>query len=100
MANLESAMSEMNTALRVLTQRWEATQAVWNDSVERDFEQNYWTPTQAHVQATQREMERLAQVIAHVGRAYSVRAAQSRAHPRLSRAALRSSHEFCQCEIH
>ncbi|MBS1252572.1 MAG: hypothetical protein MAG451_01613 [Anaerolineales bacterium] len=41
---------------------------VWNDPVRRRFEKEYWMPLERQVQATQREMERLARVISQARR--------------------------------
>jgi hypothetical protein len=54
----------MDSALKTLRQNWESTRAVWNDPVSWNFEKEYWVPLEAQIQATQREMEQLAQVIA------------------------------------
>lgn len=59
---------QLNVAWRTLCSCWEETKAVWDDRVRRDFEKEYWTGLEAEVQATQRELERLAQVLARVQR--------------------------------
>ena len=53
---------------QALHQRWANTQSVWNDPVSRNFEQEYLVSLESQLQTTQREMERLAQVIAQVRR--------------------------------
>jgi hypothetical protein len=68
MSNLNSTAAELQEAWRRLCQRWTDTAAVWNDPVRWDFEKQYWQPLEAQTQATQREMERLAQVIAQAQR--------------------------------
>jgi len=68
MANLNAAIFQLDSAMKTLRQQWEATSAVWNDPVSRNFQQNHWAPLEAQVQATGREMERLAQVIAQARR--------------------------------
>jgi hypothetical protein len=68
MSNLTSTLEQLNSALLVLRQRWEYTKTMWNDSVRRGFEDDYWTPLEKQTQATQREMEKLAQVIAQAQR--------------------------------
>jgi hypothetical protein len=68
MANLNSAITQLDTAFKTLRQRWESTSAVWNDPVSRSFAQDYWAPLEEQVQATGREMDRLAQVIAQARR--------------------------------
>ncbi|MBM4467317.1 MAG: hypothetical protein FJ014_17485 [Chloroflexi bacterium] len=68
MANLNTAAAQLDFAFRTLRQRWEVTTSVWNDPVRWNFEKEYWTPLEMQVPATQREMERLAQVIAQARR--------------------------------
>jgi hypothetical protein len=68
MANLSTTITQLDTAWKTLRQRWESIKVVWNDPVSRDFEKNYWAPVEGQVRATQREMERLAQVIAQARR--------------------------------
>ncbi|MBI3914404.1 MAG: hypothetical protein HY327_09500 [Chloroflexi bacterium] len=68
MNSLESANNQLEIARQRLWQHWEDARAVWNDSVRWDFEKEYWTPLEHQAQATQREMERLAQLIAQVQR--------------------------------
>jgi hypothetical protein len=68
MANLSSAIALLDVTHKALFCRWENTQATWNDLVRWDFEKQYWTPLEAQIQATQRELERLAQIIAQAQR--------------------------------
>ena len=68
MANLSTTITQLDTAFQTLRQRWEHTKALWNDSVRRGFEDDYWTPLEKQTQTTQREMERLAQVISQAQR--------------------------------
>jgi hypothetical protein len=68
MTNLNTTIAQLDSAWKTLRQRWEATKAVWNDPVRWDFEKEYWMPLEGQVLATQREMERLAQVIAQARR--------------------------------
>jgi hypothetical protein len=58
----------LQTAWRRLCQAWEDAKAVWNDPVRWSFEKEHWTPLEQQVPAVQREMERLAQVIAQARR--------------------------------
>ena len=67
-SKLNAAILHLDTALKTLRQRWEATSAVWNDPVSRSFEKDYWAPLEEQVQATGREIDRLAQVIAQARR--------------------------------
>ena len=53
---------------RSLRQRWVNTQSIWNDPMSRSFKQDYLVPLEQQAQATQRELERRAQVIAQAKR--------------------------------
>lgn len=64
MSNLNTAIAHLDAAWKSLHLRWEKTKKVWNDPVRRDFEKEYWAALEQQIPATQREMERLAQVIA------------------------------------
>ena len=64
MVNSNTAISQLDATWQTLRQRWEHAKTLWNDSVRRGFEEDYWTPLEKQTQATQREVERLAQVIA------------------------------------
>lgn len=68
MANLSMTITQLGSAGKVLRQRWEDTTAVWNDPVRWSFEKEHWTPLDEQAQATQREMEQLARVIAQARR--------------------------------
>lgn len=68
MATLGATQARLLEAFQRVRQRWEDVKAVWNDQVRWSFEKEYWTPLEGQVQATQREMERLAQVIAQAQR--------------------------------
>jgi hypothetical protein len=67
-ANLSTTIAQLDAAFRTLAQRWEDTKSLWNDPVRWNFEKEYWTPLEKQTQATQREMERIAQVIAQARR--------------------------------
>ncbi len=64
MASLGPTISQLDTSWRTLSQRWEDVKTLWNDPVRMSFEQDYWTPLAGQLPAVQREMERLAQVVA------------------------------------
>ncbi len=64
MSGLNTAISRLDAAWQTLQQRWNDTKAVWNDPVRRSFEQEYWAPLERQMPAVQRELERLAQVVA------------------------------------
>ncbi len=65
---MNNHLAHLDTAFKSLRQRWQDIQSVWNDPVSRAFEQEYLLPLESQVQAAQREMERLAQVIAQARR--------------------------------
>ena len=56
--------NQLGLASKKLRHSWEQTQTVWNDSVSRNFERDYVQPFDSQLQAVQREMKQLAQVIA------------------------------------
>lgn len=68
MANLGSTVTQLDSIWRVLRQRWEHAKTLWNDPVRWSFEKDHWVPLENQVQATQREMERVAQVISQAQR--------------------------------
>lgn len=45
-----------------------STTSMWDDIVRQRFEMEHWLPLEREVQVTQREMERLAQVVAQARR--------------------------------
>jgi hypothetical protein len=63
MAALHSPLNQLETAGKTLHHRWEATRAIWNDSVSQTFESDYLTLIEAQAQATLKEMQQLAQAI-------------------------------------
>lgn len=64
MATATVSAIEMQEALRRLLQQWESARQVWNDSVSREFQEQYVEPLDAQTLAVQREMEKLARVLA------------------------------------
>jgi len=68
MHGLGNTGSGLQDAFRRLSQRWKEVKAVWADSVQRRFEKRYWAPLESQTQATLKEMDRLAQVIAQARR--------------------------------
>lgn len=65
MASVNISANDMQEALRRLLQQWESTRQVWNDPVSREFQEQYLGPLGAQTRAAQREMEKIAQIIAH-----------------------------------
>lgn len=57
-------VEHMQMALQVLRQRWEATQHLWRDQVQRDFAKAHMEPLGREAQATIAEMQRLAEMLA------------------------------------
>lgn len=64
MASMSTSVENLDAAWKTLLSRWEAAKGVWNDPVQRKFEQGYWEPLSQQVHATKQEMARLAEVIA------------------------------------
>jgi len=62
-------VDHLSTAWARLRQRWDVTSGLWNDLVRWRFQFERWSPLERQVQMTQREMERLAAVLAQVQRA-------------------------------
>jgi hypothetical protein len=63
MAALHSPLNQLETAGKTLHHRWEATKAVWNDSVSETLERQHLTFIEEQAQATFKEMQQLAQTI-------------------------------------
>jgi len=64
MSNPRQPVEHMQTALQALRQRWETTQRLWRDQVQRDFAKAHMEPLDREAQATLAEMQRLAEVLA------------------------------------
>jgi hypothetical protein len=64
--NLSGSSMELNSSLKELRILWEETQAVWNDSVRRDFEEHHLMPFVAQVTSLLRAVERLSPVLEKV----------------------------------
>lgn len=63
MATLHSPLDQLETAGKTLHHRWEATRAIWNDSVSQTFESKYLALIEAQAQETRKEMQKFAQAI-------------------------------------
>jgi hypothetical protein len=61
-------MDHLQAALLALSQSWHGSGVLWNDSVRRDFEREYWDPLEAETRATQQAMAQLARVFAQARR--------------------------------
>lgn len=68
MAKLEAASEQLNAAWQRLERRWQESKMVWNDRVRWRFEEEFWLPLAEPVPATQRELDRLAKLIAQAQR--------------------------------
>jgi len=64
MTNLKRPAADLQDAWQLLSQRWEQTKPLWNDSVRWSFEKDHHAPLEDQVRTTQRELERLAQIVA------------------------------------
>lgn len=64
MSNLSQTIADFQEAWQRLSRRWEDTKAVWKDPIAWHFAKEYWDVLAPQPPAVQREMERLAQVIA------------------------------------
>jgi len=53
----------VDTAWKRLRQQWEQTKALWDDPVSRDVEKTWIIPLAEQEARTQRELERLAEVV-------------------------------------
>ena len=61
--SFDVAIRELQNSSRRLCQRWDETKQIWDDSVQRQFEKEFWQPLDVQVNVTQRELERLARVV-------------------------------------
>lgn len=63
MSNAHIPVTQLETSLKTLRQRWEESKTLWNDPVRWDFEKRHWQPLEQQTQATLKEMARLAEVL-------------------------------------
>lgn len=68
MSNLSHSLDRLTNSWQVLQYRWQQTRVLWNDPVAWAFEKDHWTPLEAQVQETVREIERLVQVVSQAQR--------------------------------
>ena len=68
MSEINSSVTELDTALKSLRLRWASTSVLWNDSVSQSFETKYLNTIEHNTQAILNEMHRLAQLIADARR--------------------------------
>jgi hypothetical protein len=62
--DLSIVASSLHFAMKSLRERWDDTQAVWNDSVRKSFEEKHVAPLEPQVTSTLKAVNRLAQVLA------------------------------------
>lgn len=68
MADLQTVLDELDNTLRRLNQQWEATTAVWDDAVQREFAERYWQPLTREHGAAAKSAALLAQTLLQVRR--------------------------------
>ena len=64
--SINTGSSKLHNSMKTLHFHWEDTKIHWNDRVRQDFEENFWALLESLVPATEREMERLAQILFRV----------------------------------
>lgn len=60
--DLSIVASSLHHAMKSLRVRWDQTQEIWNDSVRRQFEEEYLVPLEPQVTTTLKAINRLSQV--------------------------------------
>ena len=58
-AKLHNQMKDLNVL-------WQELHGIWDDPVRREFDETFWSPLAAQVQAALRAMDQLATVMTHV----------------------------------
>lgn len=69
MPSLSNQLADLDTAWKLLQQRWETAGEVWNDRVYEEFASQQMEPLAQQAQAVARSLERLAQVVSKAQRA-------------------------------
>ena len=64
MSDLDNASKRLEEAFLVIKRRWQASETLWQDQVQRQFEETYWQPLASLVPATLNDLDQLAQTIA------------------------------------
>ncbi|HEY5311700.1 MAG TPA: hypothetical protein VIK18_04250 [Pirellulales bacterium] len=62
--DLSIVASSLQHAMKSLRFRWDETQDVWNDSVRRQFDEQYIVPLEPQVSTTLKAVNRLSQIFA------------------------------------
>ncbi len=76
-AKVIAGATRLKQTIRVLRDHWLTTEATWNDSARRRFEERYLAPIQPAVDAATIGMQKLAEVLDQVRRDCSDRSEMS-----------------------
>ena len=68
MTSLSQHLAELDTAWKLIQQRWQATGDVWHDRVAEEFAAQHIEPLAQQTQAVARSLERLAQMVSRAQR--------------------------------
>ncbi len=60
--------TQLHSAMKTCTERWEQTRETWRDGVAADFEENCLQPLQADVESVLHALDRLGDVLAAMQR--------------------------------
>jgi hypothetical protein len=63
MGSVKQSVEFLDTAWKILRQRYEETRQEWHDPSSSNFNRDYWEPLAREVEATQKQMYALAQII-------------------------------------
>lgn len=64
--SVNTGRAKLYSSLKELRFRWERTHEQWNDSVSREFEENYWKPLESITVAAIAAMDHLEQVLLQI----------------------------------
>ena len=64
----QSTVSQLDTSLHILHDRWNAAKTQWNDSVSAHFETHYLSPIEQQTKRTLAEMHELARILSEAQR--------------------------------
>ena len=56
-------VAKLKSALKVTRLSWDETEALWQDEVRRNFEEKHFVPLENQIEATLREVQRMAEVL-------------------------------------
>ena len=62
--SLNTSLISLRNRVQTLDQLWQDTRLTWNDPVSRDFEEHFWLPLKAQVEAVLQAADRLAPIVA------------------------------------